>query len=326
MSPAPKKTATGKTRAPRRKKVAVGSKGLAPQDVAKATEQVEALEAHIAADGGAVLGHYLDPLGGHGVVIAALPIDRVEPTPFQRDRSDTHVKKLARAMERVDRFLDPLIAVRKDGHYWTPNGNHRLGAMKLLGMKTVVALVLPEADIAYQILALNTEKAHNLKERSLEVIRMAKGLASEKDGRESDFAELFEEPHFLSFGAAYEKRPRFSAGAYAPLVRRMEGFLDVPLTKALAVRNARADALLEFDDDVVQVVAALKARGLDSPYLKNFVVARVNFLRFKPGATFEFDETLAKVRASLKKIDTGKISKEDLAKAAGGPADNDDAG
>ena len=223
-------------------------------------------------------------------------------------------------MERVGRFLDPIICVKKDGKYWTPNGNHRLGALALLGMKTVIALVLPEEEVAFQILALNTEKAHNLRERSLEVIRMYRGLVGNKAGKETEFLAIFEEPHFITFGAAYEKRPRYSAGAYAPVVKRLEGFLEEPLLDALAVREARADLLLAWDDEVVKVVEALKAKGLSSPYLKNFVVARVNFLRFKKGGEFDFEETVKKMVVSTKKIDPAKV--DAIAAMGGAPAES----
>jgi len=304
----------------RRKKVEAKSKGLGAKEMSASLDGLE-LAKLIEADGGTVVGSYKEPLGGKHVVIAALPIDQVEPTPYQRDRSETHVKKLADAMERVGRFLDPIIVVRKDGKYWTPNGNHRLGAAKLLGLKSIVALVIPEEDVAFQILALNTEKAHNLKERSLEVIRMVRGLVGAKAGNESDFIPFLEEPHFITFGAAYEKRPRFSAGAYSPVVKRLEGFLEEPIADALQTREARADLLLKWDDEVARVVEALKAKGLQSPYLKNYVVARVNFLRFKKDGEFEFDDTVQKMIDATKKIDPAKVNKEDLAKMGGAPAE-----
>ena len=309
-----------KAKAVRRKKVEAQSKGLGAKEMSASIDGLE-LAKLIEGDGGTVVGSYKEPLGGKHVVIAALPIDKVEPTPYQRDRSETHVKKLASAMERVGRFLDPIIAVRKNGSYWTPNGNHRLGAAKLLGLKSIVALVIPEEDVAFQILALNTEKAHNLKERSLEVIRMHRGLVGAGGGKESDFIGFFEEPHFITFGAAYEKRPRFSAGAYSSVVKRLEGFLDEPIEEALGVREARADLLLKWDDEVVRVVEALKAKGLASPYLKNYVVARVNFLRFKKEGEFEFDETIQKMIDATRKIDPGKVNKDDLAKMGGAPAE-----
>lgn len=319
MTMAAKKTIK-KPKQARRKKVEAKSKGLGAKEMSASLDGLE-LAKLIESDGGTVVGSYREPLGAKHVVIAALPIDKVEPTPYQRDRSETHVKKLANAMERVGRFLDPIIAVRKDGKYWTPNGNHRLGAAQLLGLKSIVALVIPEEDVAFQILALNTEKAHNLKERSLEVIRMLRGLVGARAGNESDFIAFLEEPHFATFGAAYEKRPRYSAGAYAPVVKRLEGFLEEPVEDALKVREERADLLLKWDDEVVRVVDALKAKGLQSPYLKNYVVARVNFLRFKKDGDFEFDETVQKMIDATRKIDPAKVNKEDLAKMGGAPAE-----
>jgi len=316
--------AAKKPRAKRRTKVEAKSKGLGAKEM-KTTSDGLSLADEVAADGGTVIGTYKEPLGGHTVVIAALPIELVEPTPYQRDRSEAHVKKLANAMERLGRFLDPIIAVRKDGKYWTPNGNHRLGAMTLLGQKSVVALVLPEPDVAYQILALNTEKAHNLKERSLEVIRMYRGLVgAQGTTNESDFTSYFEEPHFITFGAVYEKRPRFSAGAYSSVIKRLEGFLEEPIEDAVATRDRRAELLMAWDDEVVRVVDALKAKGLQSAYLKNYVVARVNFLRFKKDGDFEFEETIEKLTAATKKIDPSKVNKEDIAKMGGAPAEASD--
>ncbi|ATB27362.1 ParB/RepB/Spo0J family partition protein [Melittangium boletus] len=314
-----KKTASPATpRKPRRKKAEPASRGLTPAEVAsEAHAPAPELIQGILEDGGQVLGQYRDPLGGHTVVFAALPIDKVEPTPYQRDVSEPHVKRLATAMERLDRFLDPIIAIRKEGRYWTPNGNHRLQASKLLGGKAIMALVLPEEDVAYQILALNTEKAHNLKERSLEVVRMLRGLTGARAGREAEFAHLFEEPAFLTLGAAYEKRPRFSGGAYHPFIKRAETFLPLPLAEALQVREARADRLLELDDAVAHVVDALKQRGLQSPYLKNFVVARINFLRFKKEGPVEFDPTVTKMISSARKFNLDKVNREDLGRMSG---------
>jgi ParB family chromosome partitioning protein len=167
-------------------------------------------------------------------------------------------------------------------------------------------------------LALNTEKAHNLKERSLEVIRMYRGLVGDRAGRESEFAALFEEPAFITLGASYEKRPRYSGGAYHPLVKRMEAFFDLPLAEALRIREKRADKLLELDDKVVEIVNQMKAKGLVSPYLKNFVVARLNFLRFKKEPTVEFDSTLAKMLEMARKFNIENVKREDVVRMGGG--------
>ena len=312
--------AKAKKRAPRRKKTAAGSVGLSAIETATVdTRELLDLTSAVKGDGGAVLGSYRDPFGATPVLVVALPIDKVEPTPYQRDPSDAHIKKLMTVIEKVGRFLDPLVLIRQDDAYWTPNGNHRLQAMKKLGAKSVVALLVPDPEVAFKILALNTEKAHNVKEKSLETIRMARALAARKDSQETDFAFEFEQAQFLTLGAAYEQRKSLSGGAYTSVLRRIDYFLDESMPKALKERERRGNKVLALDDAVSKVVEALKAKGLTSPYLKPFVVARVNPIRFSKATEFDFDEVIDKMAASTKKFNVDKIRQEDVAKAGGGP-------
>ena len=277
----------------RRKKAAPGSLGLTPAEALDARDpSMERLSGEVERDGGTVLGRYRDPYGATPLLLAALPVDRVEPTPYQRDASETHVKRLMGVIEQIGRFLDPIIAVRHDAGYWTPNGNHRLQALKKLGARTIVALLVPDPAVAFKILALNTEKAHNLREKSLETIRMARALAKTRGEAETAFAFEFEQPAFLTLGACYEERPRLSGGAYQSILRRVDEFLDLPMAKALKERERRGKKILKLDDAVSAVVEKLKARGFTSPYLKPFVVARVNYTRFSKATSFDYDETL----------------------------------
>jgi ParB family chromosome partitioning protein len=62
----------------------------------------------------------------------------------------------------------------------------------------------------------------------------------------------------------------------------------------------------------------LKARGLTSPYLKPFVVARVNYTRFSKATTFDYDETLDKIIASAGRFNVDKVKQADVVKAGGG--------
>jgi ParB family chromosome partitioning protein len=281
------------------------------------------LAAQVEADDGAVLGSYSDPFGGTGVMLVALPIEKVEPTPFQRDPSEPHVKRLMTVIEKFGRFLDPVVLVHHDGGYWTPNGNHRLQAMKKLGARTIVGLLVSDPDVAFKILALNTEKAHNVKEKSLETIRMARALAGRKAGAESDYAFEFELPSFLTLGAAYEERRSLSGGAYQPVLRRIDDFLEEPMPRAVKERERRATKVLKLDDAVNKVVAALKDKGLTSPYLKPFVVARVNPIRFSKATEFDFDDVMDKMIASAGRFNVERVKQEDVAKVGGGPPEED---
>ncbi|MGI8521604.1 MAG: hypothetical protein ACR2MC_13580 [Actinomycetota bacterium] len=134
--------------------------------------------------------------------------------------------------------------------------------------------MVPQPEVARRILLLNTEKAHNLRERALEVARLAQNLAA-LDGRpEREFEAEFEEPALITLGLCYLEHGRFAGGAYHPVLRRIDKFLGAALPKALEIRQERADRVLELDGAVTEAVAGLKARGFESPYLRTFVVAR----------------------------------------------------
>ena len=68
---------------------------------------------------------------------------------------------------------------------------------------------------------------------------------------------------------------------------------------------------------MTEAVAALKARGFNSPYLRNFVVARVNPLRFIKGEPPPIDELLPSMTKRVKGMDVGKIKNEDVARTGG---------
>ncbi len=306
----------------RRKKGPAEPRGLEAAALAAGTPPaaVLALAREITGDGGAVLATYRDPLGGHWQALAALPLAAVEPTPYQRDLSASHVKRLTSAIDRLGRFLDPVIAVRADGgKYWTPNGHHRVAALRELGARSIVALVVPEPEVAHRILLLNTEKAHNLRERALEVIRLAQGLAALDDRPERDYATEFEEPALLTLGLCYQENGRFAGASYHPVLKRIDAFSAHRLTQALEERRHRMQQLLELNEAVDAAVQELKARGFQSPYLKAFVVARINPLRFKRGATADFDDTIARMTASARKFDPAKVKADQVAQAGGPP-------
>jgi ParB family chromosome partitioning protein len=314
--------ATKKKGVKRRRNVTKATTPLDPRGMrGDPTAEVASLAASVEADGGALLGAYREPYAGRWLLLVALPIEKVERTPYQRDLSDAHVRRLGIVISKVGRFLDPIVATRnEDGTYWTPNGGHRLQALTELGAKSITALLVPEPDVATKILALNTEKAHNLREKALEVIRMARSLSG-ADGiaKEKDFAFEFEEAAFLTLGACYELKGRFGGGAYHPMLKRIDEFLDRPLAKSLEVRADRARRMLALDERVGEIVAQLRERGLVSAYLRPFVVARINPLAFSKAKTADFDDTLEKATANAKKFDPSKIRPEHLARMGGAP-------
>ena len=316
-------------RAPARRrpgKAKPGTKGLIPADcrLDHPTEAGSEAIATIEKAGGCVIGPYKEPLGGHPVLFSILPIDAVEATPFQRDLSDAHHKRLADVINKTGRFLDPIIAVvAPGGGFWTPNGRHRLEAMRRLGARAISALIVTDREVAWQILALNTEKAHNLKERALEVIRIYRGLVDEDATRpELQFAFYLDEPALVTLGVCYERVPRFGGGAYHPILRRLETFSGEMLRTAIKDHEKKATMVLDLEQKVAAAVNKLKERGLVSPYLRSFVVARINPLRWIKGDPPPLEEVLKTMRERAAKFNAEKIKPQDLAGAAGPPDDD----
>ncbi|HEY6643996.1 ParB N-terminal domain-containing protein [Povalibacter sp.] len=322
-----KKTSSKAKRAPARrktpKKAAPRTRGIQPQDCQMDTLPPEASDAvqRIASEGGAIVGRYFEPLGRNPLLLAALPIDSVEPTPFQRDLSDAHHKKLSEVIDRTGLFLDPVIAITApQTGFWTPNGRHRLEALRRLGAKSIIALVVPKREIAWQILALNTEKAHNLRERSLEVIRIYQGLLEEDPNRaEKDFSFYLEDPALVTLGLCYEKKGNFAGGAYHPILRRLMEFSSEPLRKAISAHESAAEKLFELDALITAAVDKLKERGLVSPYLRAFVIARINPLRWIKDEPPPLVEVLKTMRERAARFNVDKIKQQDLARSGGAP-------
>src|SRR5919109_633632 len=303
-------------------------RGLSAAEVALPVDHADIAEVVklVTSAGGAPLGAYREPLGGRPLLLASLPFSAVQPTPFQRDLSPTHAKRLAQAIEATSAFLDPLIVVRgEDGRFWTPNGRHRLAAAKVLGLKQLTVLISPDETLSYRILALNTEKAHNLKDKSLEVVRMARNLAKREPTRPgASLPDEFESAELLTLGLVYEDNLRFGGGAYSPVLKKVDRLTSKPLPAAIREREGYARRLAEIDAEVKRIVAELQARGMKSPYLRSYVVARINPVRFhkaKPGdkkPAMPIAQALLRMMAAAKKFDLNRVNMSDLAFVAAG--------
>jgi ParB family chromosome partitioning protein len=289
----------------------------APKD-GEPPKAVSALLARVEEDGGKVLAVYREPLGGHWQAFCTLPLEKVTATPYQRDLSPTHAKRLQEVIRKVGRFVDPIVVVSpRPGVYWTPNGHHRRTVLEKLKAEWVPAILIPEAEVAYQILALNTEKAHNLKEKSLEVIRMYRGLVEEEPrSGEEDWAFQFEAPHLITLGLLYEENRRFAGGAFAPILKRVDKFLKGRLPETLETRVARAAKVRAVDEALGRVVAALKKRGINHPFVKNYVLARTTPLTRQRKTLPSFDQTFTKLLSALEGFDPSKVRYDDVQRSS----------
>ena len=194
--------------------------------------------------------------------------------------------------------------------------------------RRITVLISPNESLAYRILALNTEKAHNLRDRSLEVIRMARSLAKQHPrAPETQFVAEFESADLLTLGIVYEHAPRFAGGAYGALLKKVDRFSTATLVASLRERENFAARLNEIDALVKKIISALQARGFKSPYLRNYVVARLNPVRFhkvKKGDTkppMPLAQALTRMAAAAKTFKLDSISHSDLAWVAVGAGD-----
>jgi ParB family chromosome partitioning protein len=282
------------------------------------SKAARALADQVARDGGHVLAAYQEPVGEHWQLFCLLPRPKLAASPYQRDVSPTHVKRLTEAVKRIDRFVDPILAVSPEpGVYWTPNGNHRRTALDKLKADYVPAILVVEPEVAFQVLPLNTEKAHNLKEKSLEVIRMYRALVEQQPtSSEDDWALQFESPHFITLGLLYEQNKRFAGGAFAPILRRVDKFLKGTLRKNLEERIERAELVRATDETLAQVVAKVKKRGINHPYVKNYLLARTTPLTRARKTLPSFEQTFRKLRDNLEDFDVTKVRYDEIQRSA----------
>ena len=115
---------------------------------------------------------------------------------------------------------------------------------------------------------------------------------------------------------------RFAGGAYSPLLKKVDRFSARTLKTSLRDREGQAARLLAIDAQVKQIIETLRARGFKSPYLRNYVVARLNPVRFhrvKKGDTeppMELRAALTRMAASARSFDADSVRERDLALVA----------
>jgi ParB family chromosome partitioning protein len=149
---------------------------------------------------------------------------------------------------------------------------------------------------------------------------MARALARERRGaKESDYAAEFESPALLTLGILYEENRRFSGGAYQPMLRKLDRFAAVGLGASLRSREGHAARIADIDRRVGTIIERLKARGFRSPYLRAYVVARVNPVRWtreKPSSDkppMALGEALTRMGRSIRDFDVDSVKSSDLA-------------
>lgn len=146
---------------------------------------------------------------------------------------------------------------------------------------------------------------------------MYRALADEHPtASEEAWAFQFESAHFVTLGLLYETNKRFAGGAFAPLLRRVDKFLKSTLRKGLDEREERAGLVRAADEALAAVVAKVRKRGINHPYVKNYLLARTTPLTRARKTLPSFDQTFKKLRENLQSFDVAKVRYDDIQRSA----------
>ncbi|MGC8912181.1 MAG: ParB/RepB/Spo0J family partition protein [Nitrososphaeria archaeon] len=217
------------------------------------------------------LAKFLEPVKKQECKFCILKIDEINIPPIQRDLSESLRKQLELAIDKLG-FLIPIIVSEKDGNYYVIDGQHRLEALRSLGVSEVLAIVVDENYYKY-ILDFNTEKAPNIKEKSKQTYRLYKEILEEDpETNEESLFTLVKEPALITFGFAIEEYDsKFPASFYESFVSKIDNFINYPLKEAADERRKRAEALISLNQVVNEKYAEF---GWDNALLKGEIIRK----------------------------------------------------
>lgn len=244
---------------------------------------------------------FRDPAKRRGLHFDVLPIAKLEVISHQRKASDAHVKRVMDSVDRVG-FLAPVVVVERDGGggYLIIDGQHRFLAAKELGLRRIPAVIAPR-DIARRMLTLNVEKEPNIRERSAVALSIYRELVdTDPDMPEDDpeVADAVQQPHYVTLGLAYAESGRLAGSQFEPILRKCDGFMDVPLAESLPVREARAGRVVEAHRLVRAVSDKLKEIGAWHEFAGAQIISYANPLK-RARKQHSFDQTFDKLIAKL---------------------------
>jgi ParB family chromosome partitioning protein len=227
----------------------------------------------------------------------------LEVIGHQRKPRPAHLKALTASIERVG-FVTPLVVVERGGTYVIIDGQHRFQAGVDLGVKEFPVVVVPE-KIARRMMSLNIEQGLNIRERSSVALSIYREMLEEYPNRAEDHGEIvdvIETAHLVTLGLAYERSGRLAGGAFEPILKKCDGFLDRPLKEAHETRQHRADTVVEAARRVRAVEDALKAKGAWHSMARYQIISYANPTK-RARKPSDFDKTFAKFLATLEELE-----------------------
>jgi len=218
-----------------------------------------------------VITEFFEPVKKQKLAIAYFDVNEIEIPPFQRDVSESLRKHLEIAIDRLG-FLTPVVVVPRNGKYYVVDGMHRLEAMRNIGAREIVAVVVDESLYHY-ILEFNTEKPPTIKDKAKQTYRLYQDvLSANPEAPEEEFFVYFKDPCYITLGFAIEEiNPKFPAGFYDDFVSKIDQFLAKPMTEAAEERRKRAELLSQLNEIVTEKYAEFQ---WDNPLMKGDIVRK----------------------------------------------------
>jgi ParB family transcriptional regulator, chromosome partitioning protein len=244
---------------------------------------------------------FKEPSTRRTLTFAVLPTAKLHVISHQRKASDAHVKRVMGSVDRVG-FLAPVVVVERDGGagYLIIDGQHRFLAAKELGLRRIPAVIAPP-DVARRMLTLNVEKEPNIRERSAVALSIYRELVDAEPAMPEDdpeVADAVHQAHYVTLGLAYAESGRLAGSQFEPILRKCDGFMDVPLSESLPVREARAGRVVDAHRLVRAVTDRLKEIGAWHEFAGAQIISYANPLK-RARKQHSFDQTFDKLIAKL---------------------------
>lgn len=243
-----------------------------------------------------------DPLTKEILKIAILPKEKLKVASFQRKQSRSHIRKLAKSIERMG-FLIPLIVYTENSEYIIIDGQHRFLAGKSLGIDKFLSVIVP-SYLVKKMINLNIEKQPNIKEKAYVAYNIYSYLLEKTPGikeKEGKIEEAVEYPHYVTLGFAYIQKERFHGGTFENLLSKCDNFFDLPLREAKREREKRGKILIEVDKLLTQVIEKMNEIELPThPFIRNEILNHINPLKGEEKKK-NFEEVFSCLKERLQK-------------------------
>jgi len=206
--------------------------------------------------------NFKDPAKKQPLSVTVVRKADLDVVSHQRKPRATHLKALTSSIERIG-FVTPLVVVERDGRFVIIDGQHRFQAGSDMGLKEFPVMVVPE-KLARRMMNLNVEKDLNIRERCQIALSIYREMLEEKPSKKEDDGEVtdsIDNAHYVTLGLAYEGSGRIAGGAFEPILKKLDGFLDEALADAMPIREERAQQVIEAWGLVKQVEDTMKSKG-----------------------------------------------------------------